>query len=155
MPTESRTARIAAACLPGPGDLRLAAVCERLGVRMLVLFGSCAPGGLAPTAQSDVDLAFLPRDDAPPVRLLDLDGELAALFGGRSIDLASLRGADPLFRWEVMDRAVLLYGDIDDFLAFRAYAYRDFVDSADLRALEQALCEKKLARIGERLRAAS
>jgi hypothetical protein len=63
--------------------------------------------------------------------------------------------ADPLFRWEIMDRATLLYGDLDEFLEYRAFAYRDFVDSADLRALERTLSDYKLERIRERLRAAS
>jgi hypothetical protein len=54
-----------------------------------------------------------------------------------------------------MERATLLFGDVDEFLEYRAFAYRDFVDSADLRALERTLSDYKLKRIRERLRAAS
>jgi len=34
-------------------------------------------------------------------------------------------------------------------LEYRAFAFRDFVDSGDLRALERRLSEKKLERIKE------
>ncbi|MCG6867598.1 MAG: hypothetical protein LJE91_02380 [Gammaproteobacteria bacterium] len=46
-----------------------------------------------------------------------------------------------------MQSGRLLDGDPDLFCEYRAYAYRDFVDSADLFALEQTLFEKKMARI--------
>jgi hypothetical protein len=80
---------------------------------------------------------------------------LGPAFPGEQLDIALLRDADPLFRWEILERTTLLYGDIDDFLAYRAFAYRDFIDSADLRELERILSARKLERIGERLRAAS
>jgi hypothetical protein len=53
-----------------------------------------------------------------------------------------------------MARGVLLFGDVDEYLEARAFAYRDFIDSFDLRRLGQMLFEKKLNRIGEQLRAA-
>jgi predicted nucleotidyltransferase len=145
----------AASVLPSPGDPSLADVCSRLGLRMLVLFGSHAPGGLAPHPASDVDLAFLSARDASPLPAPLVLDRLAQLFAGREIDVVDLHGADPLFRWEVMECGLLLYGDVFDFLEFRAYAYRDYVDSADLRALERTLSDRKLQYIGERLRAAS
>ena len=86
---------------------------------------------------------------------LELNKQLAATMPDAMLDIVFLADADPLFRWEIMDQGVLLYGDIDDFLEYRAFAYRDFVDSADLRRLERALFEKKMAMIRERLRAAS
>jgi predicted nucleotidyltransferase len=38
--------------------------CARLGARLLVLFGSYAPGGLEPRPESDVDLALAFRRGA-------------------------------------------------------------------------------------------
>ncbi len=46
-----------------------------------------------------------------------------------------------------MRAGVLLWGDVDDFLEYKVFAYRDFVDSADLRELEEALFRKKMAYI--------
>jgi predicted nucleotidyltransferase len=133
----------------------LEAACERLGVRMLVLFGSRVPGGLLPRPESDVDIALSFRPDVPRPSWFDVYEQLTPAFPDAALDLVSLETADPLFRWEIMDRAALLHGDIDEFLEYRAFAYRDFVDSADLRALERTLFEKKMARIRERLGAAS
>jgi predicted nucleotidyltransferase len=130
-------------------------ICERLGVRLLVLFGSHSPGGLPPGPGSDVDLALSFGRDASRVPVLDLHELLAPAFPGGQLDIVLLHDADPLFRWEIMERATLLYGDVDEFLEYRAFAYRDFVDSADLRALERTLSDYKLERIRERLRAAS
>jgi predicted nucleotidyltransferase len=136
---------------PSPG---IEEACTRLGVTMLVLFGSRAPGGLPPRPDSDLDLAvrFAPGvDAASPGRILEA---LDPFFEGQEIDLVLLPNADPLLRWEIMERGVLLCGDPDAFHEYRAFAYRDFVDSADLRALEQELFLKKLARLEEILRAA-
>jgi uncharacterized protein len=80
---------------------------------------------------------------------------LSPPFGDASLDLAFLDHADPLFRWEIMRQGVLLWGDPDDFLEFRSFAFRDFVDSEDLRALERILFEKKLAYIRRQLDAAA
>lgn len=121
---------------------------------MLVLFGSHAPGGLAPGPDSDVDLAIAFERDAPRPSYLELFEALADAFPEHTPDPVRIGDADPLFRWEIMDRGVLLYGDIDEFLELRAFAYRDYVDSADLRDLERTLFHRKMARIGERLRAA-
>ena len=136
-----------------PDALRAAS--ERIGARLIVLFGSYAPGGLTPQPDSDVDLALAFRREMPRRDWWRLYEELGEAFPGRTLDLADLADADPLFRWEIMERGVLLHGSVDDFLELRAFAYRDYVDSADLRALEQTLFEKKLAYIRGQLRAAS
>jgi predicted nucleotidyltransferase len=133
---------------------RLGALCERLGIRRVVLFGSRATGSPPPGPASDLDLAVSLVDPDHPTRFRELHHELSELFATESLDLASLDRADPLFRWEVVREGVLLWGDPLDYLEFRAFAFRDFVDSADLRRLERALFEKKLAYIRERLGAA-
>ncbi len=49
----------------------------------------------------------------------------------------------------------LVNADALEHLEYRAFAFRDFVDSADLRALERHLFDRKMALVRERLRAAS
>jgi predicted nucleotidyltransferase len=138
----------------GVSSEEVEAVCRRFGVRMLVLFGSRAPGGLKPGPDSDLDLAVsfqLPRRQVDPWVVREA---FAEAFLRQTIDLVDVRNVDPLFRWEIMEQGVLLYGDIDEFLEYRAYAYRDYIDSADLRALERVLSDRKLTLIREQLRAA-
>ena len=79
--------------------------------------------------------------------------ELNRVFPGRDLDLTFLADADPLFRWEIMSDGVLLWGEPLEFLELRAFAYKDFVDSADLRRLERILFDRKMAFVRERLSA--
>ncbi len=122
----------------------LAAAAEALGLRLVVLFGSRARGGRAHPA-SDLDVGVVAG--AHRVSLLEVHRTLAPVFGGENLDVALLNDADPLFRYEVFARSELLYGDPDLYAEYCAFAYRAFVESADLRALEAALSQKKLDRL--------
>jgi predicted nucleotidyltransferase len=70
--------------------------CERLGVRLLVLFGSHSPGGLPPGPGSDVDLALSFGRDAARLPVLDLHEQLAAAFPDGQLDIVLLHDVDPL-----------------------------------------------------------
>lgn len=118
------------------------------GLRFIVLFGSRATGSPAPTPESDTDIAVLGCHRAV---WLDLLTELQKAAGCTEIDAVRLENADPLFRHEVMSLGILLWGDGDDFANYRAYAYRDFIDSADLRRLERRLMERKMELIRREL----
>lgn len=128
----------------------VAEAAERMGLRMVVLFGSHAGGDLSASPESDVDLAVLPGPVRPSI--MDVHAALATATSA-SLDLVWLDEADHLFRWEILRNSELLYGDIDDYLEYRAFAFRDFTDSADLRALEAELLTRKLARLKELERA--
>lgn len=138
----------------GDGAL-LDAACRRLGLRMLVLFGSYATGTPGQGPDSDVDLAMAVQAGHPRSSIWEYHTELAAVFPDQSLDLVFLADADPLFRWEIVRHGTLLWGDPLDYLEYRAFAFRDFIDSADLRALERRLFEKKMAFVRQRLHAAS
>jgi len=125
---------------------RLAEAAKLLGLRLVVAFGSRAGGELPPRAGSDLDVAVLRNANAGARNsFLDCYRALAEVFAEASLDLSFLDTADPLFRHEIMRQGVLLHGDPDLFADYRSYAYRDFVDSWDLRDLEQALFRKKMA----------
>lgn len=122
---------------------------EAFGLRLVVLYGSRAGGSnLPPSPESDIDLAVqgCAREQIPACHVA-----LSRALGTLSLDLVRLEDADPLFRYEIMAHGVLLYGDPDRFADYRSYAYRDFVDSADLRALEDRLFRRKMDRLRERL----
>lgn len=129
-------------------DPQLTAIARKYNLRLVVLFGSQATGHPPPGPESDHDVAVLgcPRD-----AYWDCYGELANLFDGAPLDLVRLEGADPLFRQEVMHQGIRLYGDPNLFCEFRAYAYRDYVDSQDLFDLEYILFRKKMAYLRDEL----
>lgn len=133
---------------------RADAVCQALGIRMLVLFGSRVTGSPPPDSHSDLDIAISLAAPRQRMGLWEYHEPLGRLFPGESLDLSFLDGADPLFRWEIMRRSVLLWGDPDAYCEMRAFAYRDFTESADLFALERTLAERKLAHVRRLVHAA-
>lgn len=130
---------------------RVESACRELGLTMLVAYGSRACGRSTP--ESDLDLALLGPGPRNWERLSTCLRRLGEVFPDYSLDLTFLSDADPLFRWEVMREGVLLFGDPLTFLEYRAFAYKDFVDSADLRRVEQALFRKRMDWIREQLHA--
>jgi predicted nucleotidyltransferase len=118
------------------------------GLRLVVLFGSRAKGRPEPGPESDVDIAI---HGCPRERYWDCYKAINEAIGEGEVDLVRLEDADALFRDEIMRFGVLLDGDPDFFCEFRAYAYKDFVDSADLFTLEETLFRKKMQRLGELL----
>jgi predicted nucleotidyltransferase len=129
-------------------DKMLTTAAQELGLRLVVLFGSHARQRPKPGPESDIDIAVY---GCPRERYWDCLEALSKAFDGGELDLVRLEDADPLFRQEIMERGIRLHGDPDLFYEMRAYAYRDFVDSADLRALEKTLFEKKMARLDQAL----
>lgn len=129
----------AAASLP-----TLGAVARQMGLRLVVRFGSRASGAVPPpTPESDIDLAVLaaPGRTISPVEVADA---LADVFPTLDPDVAILNDADPVFLDEIFRRCDLLWGDPLLFAEWQAYAWRQFTDSADLRAVERELSRRKL-----------
>jgi len=118
---------------------------------LLILFGSRATSPPLITPESDLDLAVLLNPEQPANRFIECIQDLFELFSLYDADIALLNYTDPLFRYEVMKDGVLLFGDLDDFLEYRAFAFRDFMDSKDLRDLEEQLYKKKMAYISKEL----
>ncbi|MCA8975945.1 MAG: nucleotidyltransferase domain-containing protein [Planctomycetes bacterium] len=94
--------------------------------RFFVLFGSAATGRAR--ADSDLDLAWLPTDrELPLSEELALQAELTRA-AGREVDLVRLDHASTLCRHEVARDGVLIAGDRDAFIRFRAVAAAEFLD---------------------------
>ncbi len=135
---------------------RLETVCEQLGLTMLVAYGSRAGGAsMKPGPESDLDLALLGPDLGGWERMSACLGVLGDVFNRYALDAVVLGEADPLFRWEIMRDGHLLFGDPIRFLEYRAFAWKDFIDSADLRRLEAVLFRKRMDWIREQLHVAS
>lgn len=75
---------------------------------------------------------------------MSLYSDLTGVFGDieRPLDVVILDKKDPLFIYQVAKDAKLLYGDSVDFEEFKAFAFRNYMDSKDLRELEKKLVLK-------------
>ncbi len=132
---------------PVPFDqVRLIKDARGLGLQLVVLYGSYAKRRA--NVESDLDVAVL---GCQAEKYSECYKCLSDIFEQYDLDMVRLEDADALFRHEVMREGVLLYGSPDIFFEYRAFAYRDFVDSADLFALEETLFRKKMDRIKRQL----
>lgn len=136
----------------GEEKLKLEKIGKKYDLRFIVLHGSYAKG--TPRPGSDLDIAIVGKDRIGLDEFLDIHGELSDIFGDspeRELDLKTLQGADPLFRYQVTRDGILLYGNRTEFNEFKSYAYRAYTDSYDLRNLQGALLRKSIREIRVKL----
>ena len=128
--------------------LQLAELGRRRRLKFIILHGSYATGRTHP--HSDLDVAVLGKSEITRDELLDLYAEIAEVLGDlpeRELDLKTLHRKDPLFLYQVMKDSRLLFGNPTEYHEFKAYAFRQFHDSRDLRRLERILTYRLLERI--------
>lgn len=85
---------------------RLARLCREHDVTRLRIFGSAARG--EERADSDVDLIVDYRGRKGFFELIDLEDQLADLFG-RAVDLVTERGLSPFMKESVLSSASVLF----------------------------------------------
>jgi predicted nucleotidyltransferase len=86
----------------------LAAVCRRHHVARLSLFGSVLTDEFGPASDVDVLVEFEPGH-TPGLAITDLEDELAAVFGGRRVDVVTARSLHQLIRDRVLASAVVQF----------------------------------------------
>jgi predicted nucleotidyltransferase len=113
-------------------------------LRLAVLFGSFARQRAR--ADSDLDIAILPRDESLSLRAeLDLAAELS-LRTGREVDLVRLDRATMLLRWEIAKHGILLVADpISEWVRFRVAAASEHADMADAFDRAARLFRRRIA----------
>ncbi len=87
----------------------IAEFCRKHGIRRLAVFGSALRDDFGP--DSDIDLLVEFKPDRIPT-LFDIAGmeqELAALFGGRKVDLRTPEDLSRYFRQQVLAEAKVQY----------------------------------------------
>ena len=123
---------------------RLAEIARKHDLELVVQFGSSVTGRTHPG--SDVDVAVLYRRMPDSyAELGDLQADLQALVPGRTVDLAVLNHADPLFLKQVMDTAVLLHGSPQRLAQMMLYAFRRYQDHRPFLEMERAYVERASA----------
>lgn len=88
---------------------RVAEFCRRNRIRRLSLFGSVLRADFRPDSDVDVLVEFEPEARVGFFKLVDMQDELSAMLGGRTVDLRTPRDLSPYFRSEVQAGARLEY----------------------------------------------
>ena len=110
-------------------DPGLEEFCARLGVELLVLFGSALND---PEGADDVDLAYLAAKD---VSQLDVADAFLERFGD-GVDLMDLRLANPIARWEALGPGRILAEQTPGtFAKQQMTAYGEWNDTREFREL--------------------
>lgn len=87
----------------------LAALCRRRHIRRLSLFGSMAKGTDRPDSDVDLLVEFEPGHEPGLMALATIEAELAALLGGRRVDLRTAQDLSRHFRSAVVETALVQY----------------------------------------------
>lgn len=89
-------------------QVQLAEFCKRNHIQKLSLFGSIIRGTFGPNSDVDVLVEFEPGH-VPGLALIRMQDELAALLGGREVDLVTPKFLNRRVRDQIMREAVVQY----------------------------------------------
>lgn len=96
--------------IPSPiREKQIAAFCMQHKILKLSLFGSVLRDDFGPESDIDVLVEFLPDAKVGLFELYDLEMELSSIFGGRKVEINTLRSLSKYFRERVMDEARVQY----------------------------------------------
>ena len=130
-------------------------IATRYHLAFVVVFGSVASG----TARegSDIDIALLRKDRMPLsyTQFRDIVAACSEKIGGSfsKIDLVDLATANILLRYEITAGGMLLFGNSEEYDAYRIFALRDYRDAESLRHVEELLIEKRQEELHARIHA--
>ena len=87
---------------------KLAEFCQQNHIRKLSLFGSVLRESFVPESDIDVLVEFDP-DHIPGYALIRMQDELSELFGGRPVDLVTVKFLNRRIRHQVESEAIVQY----------------------------------------------
>lgn len=124
---------------------KLEKIAKKHDLLLIVLYGSMARG--KETEESDADIAILKKGITDIEDYYEDYGKLIEsfeeIFPNRRVDLAPLRGRDPLFFHQIMNKSVLLYGDPALYRRLKVNALMRYIDAKPLFKTEEILVYKK------------
>lgn len=119
----------------------------KLGIRMVVLFGSRANGKENENSDYDIAVSTTPEKNIKKSMkgytnvLFFLSGALG--IPDEKIDLTNLNNANIFLAYQIFSEGKLLYGSDDLFSEERAVSYREYVDARPLFNLEDIIIHKR------------
>jgi len=110
-------------------------------LKAIYIFGSFASESA--NSESDVDIAYLSDESLSNVERWELSVELARLLR-RDVDLADLRGANTIFRYQIISTAKRVYGGGYEVESFETLVYSFYLRfKQERRPIEEAIRKNK------------
>lgn len=116
-------------------------VVKKRGILFAVVFGSQANGKAR--ENSDLDIGVLDPKPETYRRQGELFNDFSKIFKNVNIDLRMIKGAEPVFLYNVLCKGKFLAGKKQDFLNYQSFAYKNFIDSKSLFDLKMKLLLKR------------
>ncbi len=117
------------------------------GIKMIILFGSHAKGKTK--KESDYDVAVLTTAEKNIAESMENYNDILFFLSDAleipdyKLDLTNLNNASPFLANEIVLGGKLVYGDEDEYTAFRLFAIREYINTQDLRDLEKRMIDKR------------
>jgi len=110
-------------------------------LKAIYIFGSFASESA--TDNSDVDIAYLSDESLSNVERWELSAELAR-FLRRDVDLVDLRGANTIFRYQIISTAKRVYGGGYEVESFETLVYSFYLRfKQERKPIEEAIRKNK------------
>ncbi len=131
---------------------KLNELAEKYYLNLMILFGSQVrkqPHQLH--QESDFDVAYLSKKDLSGKEIIAFDCDLIDVFNSDRVDLTDLRNANPFLRQEIAKNSQLLFGEEIDYLNFKAFAFKDYINHKSLFDLGSILIRRKHELLREKI----
>lgn len=120
----------------GEQKLKIKKIAKKFSLKLVFIFGSFANG--KNRIDSDLDIAVLGFREISFEDQIELISELSDIFK-KNIDLSILNRTNPLLLFQVSKSSILIFGNREDFLKFKIYAFKLYNDYAPYFEMENRL----------------
>lgn len=128
--------------------LEIANIAHKFGLNLIMQFGSSLDDNKLEHSESDIDIAFLPKNhDFDLKQLIDLQYDLAVVHGvfEDKVDIVNLKRTSSLLAFQVATKGEVLFDeDGHQFNQFYISALREKIDEADLYQLQNDILNMKV-----------
>ncbi len=122
-------------------------IAQKYNLEMVLLFGSQVNSRAKP--DSDVDVAYSAKKQLSVDEKIGFNNELCDFFKKDIVDQVDIKNANPLLLHEISTNSKLIFGKEIDYLEFKAFTFRNYIDSQSLFNLEELLIKKRHQEFGK------
>jgi len=123
---------------------------KKHGLEFAVIFGSQANGKAR--VDSDLDIGILDEQPETYKRYGDLFSDFSSVFRGQNVDLRMIKGSEPVFLYNTLVKGKFLAGDEHEFYNYKAFAYKNFVDSQSIFELKTKMLRKQQESLKQKIK---